>query len=108
MGTGKEENLEREVLIPCGADTSRKGGESEADQEWEMQFPDGRMLADTSAVSNRLSDPCLIAIYNFSTMISLSRGHGQCLHTKRGEKPGQKWCFCNENKPIAKNSLLCE
>lgn len=42
----------RYELIPCGADTSRKGGESETDQGWEMQFPDGRTLADTFAVSN--------------------------------------------------------
>lgn len=51
MGTGKEENLEREVLIPCGADTSRKEGESETDQEWEMPFPDRIMLANMFAVA---------------------------------------------------------
>lgn len=33
------------------SDTSRKGGECEADKGWEMQFPDGRTLADTFAVS---------------------------------------------------------
>lgn len=52
MGIGGEKNLERQELITCGADTSRKGGEGEADQGWEMQFPDGRTLADTFAVSN--------------------------------------------------------
>ena len=51
-GIGEEKNLERQELISCGADTSRKGGESETDQGWEMQFPDGRTLADTFAVSN--------------------------------------------------------
>lgn len=34
------------------SDTSRKGGECETDKGWEMQFPDGRTLADTFAVSN--------------------------------------------------------
>jgi len=44
--------LDRQQFIPCGADTFRKGGESETDHGWEMQFPDGRTLADTCAVSN--------------------------------------------------------
>lgn len=51
-GNGEEKNWVRYELMPCGADTSRKGGESETDQGWEMQFPDGRTLADTFAVSN--------------------------------------------------------